>query len=151
MASTSLTDDDAVYLHESVLRGHHIYKRVWSPTIGEVLELLQCSSSCFASHASHAVDKTHLMSTTYQEALPCLKISISALTTASLCVGTLSDTSLEPRPSMQFFSQRKKLRGRPGFEANQILWQSACFQTTISTTLYFCHLVSPLVYMKFAV
>ena len=28
----SLTDEDAaVYLHKSVVRGHHIYKRVWSP------------------------------------------------------------------------------------------------------------------------
>ena len=33
----SLTDEDtAAYLHE---RGHHIYKRVWSPTVGEVLQL----------------------------------------------------------------------------------------------------------------
>ena len=30
-----------MYLHESVVRGHHIYKRVWSPIIGEVLELLR--------------------------------------------------------------------------------------------------------------
>ena len=36
MASTA---EDAVYLHERVVRGHHIYKRVWSPTIGEVLQL----------------------------------------------------------------------------------------------------------------
>ena len=36
----SLTDEDtAVYLHESVVRGDHIYKRVWSPTVGEVLQL----------------------------------------------------------------------------------------------------------------
>ena len=36
----SLTDEDgAVYLHESVVRGHHIYKRVLSPTVGEVLQL----------------------------------------------------------------------------------------------------------------
>ena len=38
MASASLT---GVYLHESVVRGHHIYKRVWSPIIGDVLELLR--------------------------------------------------------------------------------------------------------------
>ena len=38
MASASLT---GVYLHESVVRGHHIYKRVRSPIIGEVLELLR--------------------------------------------------------------------------------------------------------------
>ena len=30
---------EAVYLHESVVRGHHVYKRVWSPAIGEVLKL----------------------------------------------------------------------------------------------------------------
>ena len=38
MASASLT---GVYLHGSVVRGRHIYKRVWSPIIGEVLELLR--------------------------------------------------------------------------------------------------------------
>ena len=33
----NLTDEDAAaYLHE---RGHHIYKRVRSPTVGEVLQL----------------------------------------------------------------------------------------------------------------
>ena len=37
----SLTDEDtAAYLHESV-RGHHIYKRVRSPTVGEVLQLMR--------------------------------------------------------------------------------------------------------------
>ena len=35
----SLSDKDAVCLHESVARGHHSYKRVWSPTVGEVLQL----------------------------------------------------------------------------------------------------------------
>ena len=38
MASASLT---GAYLHESVVHGHHIYKRLWSPIIGEVLELLR--------------------------------------------------------------------------------------------------------------
>ncbi len=41
MASASLTDQDDVYLHKSFVRGHRIYKRVWSPIIGEVLELLR--------------------------------------------------------------------------------------------------------------
>jgi len=35
----SLSDKDAVCLHESVVRGHHIYKTVWSPTVGEILQL----------------------------------------------------------------------------------------------------------------
>jgi len=28
-----LSDKDAVYLHESVVQGQHIYKRVWSSTV----------------------------------------------------------------------------------------------------------------------
>ena len=31
--------DEAVYLHESVVQGHHVYKRVWSPVVGEILQL----------------------------------------------------------------------------------------------------------------
>ena len=31
--------DEASYLFESVVRGHHVYKRLWSPAIGEVLQL----------------------------------------------------------------------------------------------------------------
>ena len=45
----SLTDEDAAaYLHE---RGHHIYKRVRSPTVGEVLQLTREERNdhdCFA-------------------------------------------------------------------------------------------------------
>jgi len=29
----SLSDEDAVYMHKSVVRGHHICKRVWSPIL----------------------------------------------------------------------------------------------------------------------
>ena len=35
----SLTNEEAVYLHEIIVRGHHIYKREWSPTTGKELEL----------------------------------------------------------------------------------------------------------------
>ena len=31
--------DEAVYLHESVVRDHHVYIRVWSPVVGEILQL----------------------------------------------------------------------------------------------------------------
>ena len=31
--------DEAVYLHESVVRGHHVYKRVCYPVVGEILQL----------------------------------------------------------------------------------------------------------------
>ena len=32
-------DDNAVLLHESVIRDHHIYKSVWSPTLGEIVSV----------------------------------------------------------------------------------------------------------------
>ena len=31
--------DEAVYLHESVVQGHHVYERAWSPVVGEILQL----------------------------------------------------------------------------------------------------------------
>ena len=31
--------DEASYLFESVVRDHHVYKQLWSPAIGEVLQL----------------------------------------------------------------------------------------------------------------
>ena len=31
--------DEAVYLHKSVVRGQHVYKRVWSTVVGEILQL----------------------------------------------------------------------------------------------------------------
>ena len=37
--TASLSDEDAVYLIESVVRGLHIYKRVQSPTVCEGLQL----------------------------------------------------------------------------------------------------------------
>ena len=30
------TIEEAAYLHESVIRGHYIYKAVWNPVLGEV-------------------------------------------------------------------------------------------------------------------
>ena len=50
MASVTV-EDTAAYLHESVVRGDHIYKRVWSPTVGEVLQLTceqRNDHDCFA-------------------------------------------------------------------------------------------------------
>ena len=38
MASLQVPDE-TVYLHESVVRGHHVYKTVWSPVVGEILQL----------------------------------------------------------------------------------------------------------------
>ena len=31
------TSDRAIYCKESVVRGHHIFKRIWTPVIGEVV------------------------------------------------------------------------------------------------------------------
>ena len=27
----------AIYLKESVVRGHHVFKRIWTPVVGEIL------------------------------------------------------------------------------------------------------------------
>lgn len=35
------TEGDAVFLYTSVIRGHHIYKTVWTPTVGETLQVSQ--------------------------------------------------------------------------------------------------------------
>ena len=39
IASTTNDCEDAVYLHGSVIQGHHIYKSVWTPVLGEVLSV----------------------------------------------------------------------------------------------------------------
>lgn len=31
--------ESAVWRHDSAVRGHHVYKRMWTPRIGEVLEV----------------------------------------------------------------------------------------------------------------
>ena len=31
------TRDLAIYLKESVVRGHHVFKRIWTPVVGEIL------------------------------------------------------------------------------------------------------------------
>ena len=37
-ASTVLVDpEEAVFLFTSVIRGHHVYKSIWTPVMGEVL------------------------------------------------------------------------------------------------------------------
>ena len=41
MASASVVagaESDAIFVLSSVIRGHHIYKTVWSPSTGEILE-----------------------------------------------------------------------------------------------------------------
>ena len=34
-----MTSDRAIYIHEDVIRGHHVYKEIWTPVCGEVLEV----------------------------------------------------------------------------------------------------------------
>ena len=40
MASVN-PEDVAIFIHESVVRGHHIYKETWTPSVGEVLLVQQ--------------------------------------------------------------------------------------------------------------
>ena len=52
MATVAADRDDAIFLFESVIRGHNIYKQVWNPRIGEVLGLAREPEN---SHDRHAV------------------------------------------------------------------------------------------------
>jgi hypothetical protein len=38
---TTVGVGEAVFLHESVVRGHHVFKDVWNPHNGEILQLRQ--------------------------------------------------------------------------------------------------------------
>lgn len=40
MASAPVSEE-SIYLHESVIRGHHIFKQIWTPRIGEILSAQQ--------------------------------------------------------------------------------------------------------------
>ena len=33
--------DDSTFLHESVIRGHHIFKGIWTPRTGEIVQVRQ--------------------------------------------------------------------------------------------------------------
>lgn len=39
MGFNDLTWRITLHLHESVIRGHHVYKSVWSPTLGEIVSV----------------------------------------------------------------------------------------------------------------
>ena len=45
MASIGTDGSDAIYLYESVIRGHHVYKDVWTPSIGEILQVARDTDS----------------------------------------------------------------------------------------------------------
>ena len=39
MASTDVESEDSFLLKESVIRGHHVFKDVWTPRVGEILRI----------------------------------------------------------------------------------------------------------------
>ena len=39
MMSVGADGSEAIFLYESVIRGHHIYKRIWIPTVTEILSV----------------------------------------------------------------------------------------------------------------
>ena len=39
MASTDVKSEDSILLKESVIRGHHVFKDVWTPRVGEILRI----------------------------------------------------------------------------------------------------------------
>lgn len=50
--------EDAILLHESVIHGHHIFKEIWTPQDGEILELQQEPSNYHDAYAV-ALVKNH--------------------------------------------------------------------------------------------
>lgn len=48
----SVTDGEAVFLFESIIRGHHFYKTMWTPIVGEALQVCREPSN---THDAHAV------------------------------------------------------------------------------------------------
>ena len=40
MVSVCADSDDVMFLYKSVIRGHHIYKSIWSPRAAEVLSVV---------------------------------------------------------------------------------------------------------------
>ena len=34
-----MPNDQVIYIHEDVIRGHHVYKEIWTPVCGEALEV----------------------------------------------------------------------------------------------------------------
>ena len=45
MTRTEMTSaqmsDNSIFLHESVIRGHHIFKGIWTPRTGEIVQVRQ--------------------------------------------------------------------------------------------------------------
>ena len=39
--ASALVSDDSIFLHESVIRGHHIFKGIWTPRTGEIVQVRQ--------------------------------------------------------------------------------------------------------------
>ena len=39
MASTDMRYEDSILLKENVIRGHHVFKVVWTPRVGEILRI----------------------------------------------------------------------------------------------------------------
>ena len=39
MASIDMRSEDSILLKESVIRGHHVFKVVWTPRVGEILRI----------------------------------------------------------------------------------------------------------------
>ena len=52
MASTDVKSEDSILLKESVIRGHHVFKDVWTPWVGEILHIGKETGN---SHYRHIV------------------------------------------------------------------------------------------------
>ena len=57
MASIS----EEFHVYPSVVRGHHIYKRIWTPDIGELLNVITEDSNEHDAHAVAVLKSDHIV------------------------------------------------------------------------------------------
>ena len=43
--------EDSILLHESVIRGYHVFKEIWTPRLGEILVVSQEAGNAHDRHA----------------------------------------------------------------------------------------------------
>ena len=59
--SMAVSGGEATYLWNSSIRGHHIYKAVWTPTVGEILVVDQEPSNPHDPHAVAVLKNTDIV------------------------------------------------------------------------------------------
>ena len=80
------TSDLAIYCKESVVRGHHVFKRIWTPVVGEVLTVAREAGNTEDRFAV-AVTKDDMVAVSLTEAISTRELLISD-ECVKLCLGS---------------------------------------------------------------